>query len=70
VQKANDTTDQLIVFFPEDHSVGIKPIRRFVEKMTEQNVKHGILVIRNALTPSANKVPLSALARSLPRQIF
>ena len=56
VQRANDPTDQLIVFFPDDHSVGIKPIRRFVEKMTEQNVRHGILVIRNALTPSANKV--------------
>jgi DNA-directed RNA polymerases I, II, and III subunit RPABC1 len=56
VQKNDDPSDQLFVFFPEDVSVGVKPIRGYLEKMNEQSVFKSILVVRQSLTPSAAKV--------------
>lgn len=66
VQKKDSPSEQLFVFFPEDLSVGVKPIRTFCEKMVEQGVTRGVVIIRNSITPSASKVdsllyPLLAL---------
>ncbi|PVU98850.1 hypothetical protein BB559_001234 [Furculomyces boomerangus] len=38
VQNREDPSDQMLVFFPEDSSVGIKPIRTYAEKMVSQGV--------------------------------
>ncbi|PVU96375.1 hypothetical protein BB561_001223 [Smittium simulii] len=56
VQKRDDPADQLLVFFPEDTSVGIKPIRTYAEKMVTQGVTKGIIIYRKSITPSANKI--------------
>ncbi|KAI8084927.1 RNA polymerase [Halteromyces radiatus] len=56
VQKKDDPTDQLLVFFPKDKSVGVKPLRVFVERMAQQQIPKGICVYQNSLTASANKV--------------
>ncbi|PVV03869.1 hypothetical protein BB560_001641 [Smittium megazygosporum] len=56
VQKRDDPSDQLMVFFPDDLSVGIKPIRSYAEKMVAQGVTKGIIVYRKTITPSANKI--------------
>ncbi|KAI8344323.1 RNA polymerase Rpb5, C-terminal domain-containing protein [Chlamydoabsidia padenii] len=56
VQKKDDPTDQLLVFFPKDKSVGVKPLRVFVERMAQQQIPKGICVYQNSLTSSANKV--------------
>ncbi|KAJ3341117.1 DNA-directed RNA polymerases I, II, and III subunit RPABC1 [Kappamyces sp. JEL0680] len=64
VQLATDTKDQLLVFFTEDETVGIKPIRKWVflpnrricERMVSQSIMKGILIYQKNLTPSANKV--------------
>lgn len=56
VQKRDDPNDQLFVFFPEDLSVGVKPIRGYLERMNEQGVYRALVVVRQSMTPSAAKV--------------
>lgn len=61
VSHKDSQSDQLFVFFPEDLSVGVKPIRTFLEKMNEGGVFKCIVVYRGSLTPSAAKV-MAAMA--------
>ncbi|KAJ3328255.1 hypothetical protein HDU76_010308, partial [Blyttiomyces sp. JEL0837] len=51
-----DEHDQLLVFFCEDETVGIKPIKKICERMIQQNIMKAILIYRKSLTPSAHKV--------------
>jgi DNA-directed RNA polymerase I, II, and III subunit RPABC1 len=61
-----EASDQVLVFFTEDESVGIKPIkkyfiiakRRICERMMSQNIMKAVLVYQKSMTPSANKVIL------------
>jgi DNA-directed RNA polymerases I, II, and III subunit RPABC1 len=52
---------QLVVFYAEDESVGIKPIKKICERMVTQSITKGVLVYQKNLTPSANKVRCRAL---------
>ncbi|CAO3611875.1 unnamed protein product [Cunninghamella blakesleeana] len=56
VQKKDNPTNQLLVFFPKDKSVGVKPLRVYVERMAQQQIPKGICVYQNSLTSSASKV--------------
>lgn len=56
VQKRDNPSDQMFVFFPEDTSVGVKPIRGYIERMNEQGVFKAILVVRQSMTSSAAKI--------------
>ncbi|KAI3650355.1 hypothetical protein MP228_003836 [Amoeboaphelidium protococcarum] len=56
---ANEPSDQLIVFFTEETSVGVKPIRTFVQTMSEKGIMRAIVVIRNHITPAAAKVMMN-----------
>lgn len=68
VQHKDSSTDQLFVFFPDDLSVGVKPIRGFLERMNENNVFKCIVVYRNSLTPSASKVMAAMAPKYLMEQ--
>ena len=50
VEKADDPSDQLFVFFPIDEKVGVKPIKNCCQRMKEQNVKRAIIVVKVNLT--------------------
>ncbi|RUP42793.1 RNA polymerase [Jimgerdemannia flammicorona] len=63
VQKKDDPTNQLLVFFPKDKSVGVKPIRKYVERMVTQGTQNGIIVYHQTMTSSANKVIQSMSAK-------
>lgn len=63
--KEADQTDQLIVFFTEELSVGVRPIRNFVQTMSEKGITRAVVVIRNHITPAAAKV-----LQSLPKLKF
>ncbi|EGF80785.1 hypothetical protein BATDEDRAFT_88106 [Batrachochytrium dendrobatidis JAM81] len=56
VQHSSSENDQLLVFFTDDDSVGIKPIKKICERMISQSIMKGILIYKKSLTPSANKV--------------
>lgn len=52
-EKADDPTDQLFVFFPEDEKVGVKPIKVYCQRMKDENVFRAIIVVKVNLTPFA-----------------
>lgn len=53
VEKADDPTDQLFVFFPEDEKVGVKPIKVYCQRMKEEGVMRAIICVKVNLTPFA-----------------
>jgi DNA-directed RNA polymerase I, II, and III subunit RPABC1 len=53
VEKPDDPTDQIFVFFPEDEKVGVKPIKTYCQRMKEENVQRAIIVVKINLTPFA-----------------
>lgn len=55
VEKADDPTDQLFVFFPNDEKVGVKPIKEYCTRMKDENVLRAIIVVRGNLTPFAKQ---------------
>ncbi|KAL1915542.1 uncharacterized protein VTP21DRAFT_6666 [Calcarisporiella thermophila] len=56
VQKKDDPVkNQLLVFFPKDKSVGVRPIRKYIERMLSQNIPKGIIIYQQNLTPSATR---------------
>ena len=55
VQKRDDPTEQIFVFWPSDPKVGVKPIKRYMERMNEESVKRAILVVQQNLTAFARQ---------------
>lgn len=53
VEKVNDSTDQLLVFFPEEEKVGVKPIKTYCQRMKNDQIMHAIIVVKVNLTPFA-----------------
>ncbi|KAJ2326812.1 DNA-directed RNA polymerases II 24 kDa polypeptide (RNA polymerase II subunit 5) [Coemansia sp. RSA 2681] len=56
VQKKDDPTSQMFVFFPDDASVGIKPIKDYISKMNKESVTSGIVVYRDRFTSMAARI--------------
>lgn len=55
VEKADDSTNQLFVFFPEDEKLGVKPIKIYTDRMRAENVGNAIIVLRVDITPFAKQ---------------
>lgn len=55
VQRRDDPTDQIWVFWPSEPKVGVKPITKYVQRMIEENVKRAILVVQQNLTAFARQ---------------
>ena len=53
VQQIENSADQIFVFFPEDPKVGVSPIRRYVERMEQNEATRGIIVVKDNVTPFA-----------------
>ncbi|KAJ2909929.1 DNA-directed RNA polymerases II 24 kDa polypeptide (RNA polymerase II subunit 5), partial [Coemansia aciculifera] len=56
VQKKDDPSSQMFVFFPDDASVGIKPIKDYINKMHKESVTSGIVVYRDRFTSMASRI--------------
>jgi DNA-directed RNA polymerases I, II, and III subunit RPABC1 len=55
VEKADDETNQLFVFFPEDEKVGVKPIKVYTDRMRNEGVMNAIMILRVDITPFAKQ---------------
>ena len=47
---------QIYVVYAEEESVGVKNIRQYCEKMIQNHIERGILIVQKQLTPSAKKI--------------
>jgi DNA-directed RNA polymerase I, II, and III subunit RPABC1 len=55
VEKADDESNQLFVFFPEDEKVGVKPIKTYTDRMRNEGVQNALMVLRVDITPFAKQ---------------
>ena len=55
VEKADDESNQLFVFFPEDEKVGVKPIKVYTDRMRAEGVSNAIMVLKVDITPFAKQ---------------
>ena len=55
VEKADDASNQLFVFFPEDDKVGVKPIKVYTDRMRAEGVFNAIMVLKDDITPFAKQ---------------
>lgn len=55
VEKADDPSQLLFVFFPSDEKVGVKPIKTYTDRMRAEGVGSAILVLRVDITPFAKQ---------------
>jgi len=51
----DDPTTQIFVFYEDDPKVGVKPIRRNLERMKDENVFRAIMVVQQGLTSFAKQ---------------
>lgn len=56
VQKENDEKEFLYVEFAESKKLGVGDINNFVEKLSSQNIKNGLLIIKDSITSLAKVV--------------
>ncbi|KAI8869470.1 RPB5 subunit of DNA-directed RNA polymerase [Ramicandelaber brevisporus] len=69
VQHRDDPNDQLLAFFPEDASVGVRPIRKYCELMMQRNIRKGIIIYHGKMSSAANKA-ISGLAATYQLEAF
>mmetsp|Transcript_8692 Transcript_8692/g.12772 ORF Transcript_8692/g.12772 Transcript_8692/m.12772 type:complete len:226 (+) Transcript_8692:118-795(+) len=55
VEKADDDTDNLFVFFSPEEKVGVSPIKVYADRMSEEGVANAILVLRVDISPMAKR---------------
>ena len=51
--KINNPDDKIFVFFPTDEKVGVKPIRKYMKLMEEEDVYRSIVVVIDSVTSFA-----------------
>jgi len=56
MQKKDDPTDQIFVFWPEDLKVGVRPVKKYCDRMKEEAVFRAIVIIQQTLTAFAKQV--------------
>lgn len=54
-KKEQDDKDGIYVFFPEEKKMGIAPIKKYWERMTQSDVKRAIIVVQDTPTPFAKQ---------------
>lgn len=69
VEKADDETNQMFVFFAEDEKVGVRPIKVITDRMKAEGVYNAIMVLRVDITPFA-KSALSEMSDSFRIEHF
>eukprot|EP00042_Codosiga_hollandica_P032200 m.202398 g.202398 ORF g.202398 m.202398 type:complete len:211 (+) comp53836_c0_seq2:2-634(+) len=55
VKHYTDPTDQLIVFFPDESTISTDTVNAFGRKMSGESIHHGIIVIKDKISPIAEK---------------
>jgi len=55
LEKTDDSQDQIMVFFPEDEKVGVKPIKEICDNMTVLGATRALMIVKQYVTPFAKQ---------------
>lgn len=55
LEKTDDSTDQIMVFFPQDDKVGVKPITALTDKLTQLGANRALMIVKHDVTPFAKQ---------------
>ncbi|KAJ3675699.1 hypothetical protein LUZ60_004741 [Juncus effusus] len=64
-----NSDEKVYVFFPDEPKVGVKQIKQYVERMKNDNVNNGILVVKSNLTPFARS-SLQEISQKFHLEVF
>jgi len=53
LEKTDDPMDQIMVFFPEDDKVGVKPIKEHTDQMSQLGTNRALMIVKHDVTPFA-----------------
>jgi len=66
----NDPTDHICVFFPDEPKVGVKPIRKYCERMKDAHVQRAIIIVKQAMTTFAKQALAEMAHQGLTLEYF
>ena len=55
LEKTEDSSDQIMVNFPQDEKVGVKPIKELGDQMTQLGATRALMIVRQHVTPFAKQ---------------
>jgi DNA-directed RNA polymerase I, II, and III subunit RPABC1 len=53
LEKTDDPTDQVMVFFPDDEKVGVKPIKELADQLNQLGANRALMIVKHDVTPFA-----------------
>lgn len=53
--KNDDVDDKIVIFFAEEPKIGVKTVKTLLQRMKDERIFKGILVIQLSMTPSAKQ---------------
>ena len=69
-ENINDHSDKISVFFLDDDKIGVKHVRSYYEELSSNNIKNGILIVKEDITSFAKNEILNYNTKGINIEIY